>query len=191
MTNIKECSPDDPQYSVVPDEPLKPGYITKNFSIQELSYSQTAVRRIINNVPTGQTLKNLEEATKNLFQPLRDALGVPISISSGYRSPALNKAIGGSNTSAHTYGFAIDFRVHGVPNTYLLAKRILEICKENNLGFDQLILEFPSGDYNNPDNSMPGSWIHLGYKSPRGDQRKQILTAKKIKGRTTYLNGLV
>lgn len=185
MTNVKECRPDDPE------DLLKPGYITKNFSVQELSYSQTAARRGINNVPTGQVLKNLEEATKNLFQPLRNALGAPISVSSGYRSPALNKAIGGSNTSAHTHGFAIDMRVHGIPNTYLLAKKIIEICKENNLKFDQIILEFPSGDYNNPNNSMPGSWIHLGYKSPRGEQRMQVLTAKKVRGKTTYLNGLV
>lgn len=189
MTNTKECKFDDPQWQQT-EEQLKPGYITKNFSFQELTHSQTASRRGIDNTPTNQHKRNLIESTENLWQPIRDALEIPISISSGYRGPKLNTAIGGSKNSAHMYGFAIDFRVHGVPNCYLLAKKILEIIKEKNLNFDQLILEFPSGDREDPENSMPGSWIHLGYKSPSGQHRRQILTAVKRQGKTLYLQGL-
>lgn len=169
---------------------LKPGYITKNFSFQELTYSQTASRRGIDNTPTNQHKLNLIESTRNLWQPIRDALGVPVSVSSGYRGPKLNAAIGGAKNSSHMHGFAIDFRVHSVPNCYLLAEKILQIVKEKGLSFDQLILEFPSGERKDPNNHMPGAWIHLGYKSPSGQHRRQVLTAVKRNGRTVYLEGL-
>lgn len=153
-------------------------YLTKNFSIAELTASNTAKRRGINNVPSAQAIKNLEASAINLWQPLRDALGTPFLVSSGYRSPRLNKAIGGSATSAHCHGFAIDFISPSFGDTRELAKELHKQILELDLDWDQLILEYPE---------TPGSWIHLGYKhQASGKHRKQLLVARKKHGRTIY-----
>ena len=155
--------------------------ITANFYMSELTHSNTAVNRGINNIPSALHKKNLIEATKNLFQPTRDLLGAAMLISSGYRSPALNRAVGGSSTSAHSYGLAIDFTCPSFGNTRKIASYLLSEFKKRGIKFDQLILEFPDSG---------SSWIHLGYKSPSGSQRNQVLTAVKQGGKTTYLSGL-
>lgn len=155
--------------------------ITKNFHLNELTYSNTAVIRKIDNRPNQAITNNLIEATKKLFQPARDILGKPMRVSSGYRSNALNKAIGGSTTSAHSYGYAIDFKVAGM-TTRELATVLARELKAKSIKFDQLILEYPDSR---------STWIHLGYKNRSGQQRGQVLTAKKIGGRTKYLPGLV
>lgn len=155
--------------------------ITTNFHMSELVRSTTAAKRGIDNTPNEQHKKNLIEATKNLFQPTRDALCHPIIVSSGYRSPALNRAVGGSATSAHSHGFAIDFTCPGFGNTRKIAEFLVKYFKENKIKYDQIILEFPDSS---------GSWIHLGYKNGAGQQRCQVLTAKRINGKTTYLSGL-
>lgn len=155
--------------------------ITTNFHMSELIRSTTAAKRGINNEPTERHKNNLIESTKNLFQPTRDALGHPVVISSGYRSGALNKSVGGSDTSAHSEGFAIDFTCPGYGDTRKTAEFLVKYYKEKGIKYDQLILEFPDSS---------GSWIHLGYKNNAGKQRQQVLTAKRINGKTKYFQGL-
>lgn len=155
--------------------------ITKNFHYSELIHSRTAAARGINNTPPEAIKNNLIGATKNLFQPVRDLLGQAMIISSGYRSPNLNRVIGGSSTSAHCCGYAIDFTAPSFGNTRKIAKFLAEELPKRGIKFDQIILEFPDS---------PSSWIHIGWKSPTGSQRGQILTAKKVAGKTKYLAGL-
>lgn len=138
--------------------------ITENISLNELLASETATRRGIDNTPDGNVLKNLIEASNNLWQPVRDYLCFPIVINSGYRSPKLNTAIGGAKNSSHLYGLAIDFVVPGFGNTRKIIKALNEFFKEKNIPFDQLILEYPTS---------PNSWVHLGYKHSSGVQRRQ------------------
>lgn len=156
--------------------------ISQNFYMSELIQSSVALRLGIDNTPTPEYQKNLIEATKKLWQPTRNLLGKSMLISSGYRSPKLNDAVGGSDSSAHSFGFAIDFTAPSFGDTRKIAEFLVKELKRNNIKFDQLILEFPDS---------PSSWIHLGYKSQKGEQRGQVLTAKKIDGRTRYLTGLV
>lgn len=155
--------------------------ITKNFSLAELTHSNTAKARGISNTPNDTHKANLIASAKNLWQPVRDILGVPMIVSSGYRSERLNKAVNGSKTSAHSHGFAIDFTAPKFGNTRAIAKKLATELKARGIKFDQLILEFPDSG---------SSWIHLGYKSPSGKQRGQLLTAVKRGGRTVYLSGL-
>lgn len=138
--------------------------ITENISLNELLASETATRKGIDNIPNGTVLKNLIEASNNLWQPVRDYLCYPIVINSGYRSERLNRAIGGAKNSSHLYGLAIDFVVPGFGDTRKIIKALNQFFKEKNIAFDQLILEYPNS---------PNSWVHLGYKHSSGAQRKQ------------------
>lgn len=156
--------------------------ITPNFRLSELVHSNTAKRLGLSNKPNIQHEANLKESVINLWQPARDILDKPMIINSGYRSPEVNRAVGGSKTSAHSIGFAIDFVSPSFGNTRMIADKLSKEFKSKGIKFDQLILEFPD--------SM-SSWIHLGYKNGRGQQRQQLLTAKKVNGRTQYLNGLL
>lgn len=126
--------------------------LTKNFHLSEFTRSQTASRKKINNTPNQQVVNNLKLVCEKVLQPVRDHFGKPIIISSGYRSRALNRAIGGSSKSQHMTGQAVDFEIPGIDN-YTLADWI-----HRNLNYDQLILEFYTGG-----NS---GWVHVGY-SPR------------------------
>ena len=164
------------------EEVITPDRVTTDFTLGELTHSNTAVARGISNEPISIHKDNLIEAANKLFQPVRDLLGHPMVISSGYRSEAVNKAVGGSSSSAHSVGYAIDFSCNGFGSTTEIAKFLVKELYTNKLGFDQLILEFPDTD---------STWIHLGYKSPSDAQRHQVLTAKKVNGRTMYYNGLV
>lgn len=155
--------------------------LTKNFTLSELTRSDTATRLKLNNTPDERTTTNLRQSARGLWQPVRDILGVPMLVSSGYRSPTLNRAIGGSTTSAHCHGLAIDFTAPAFGNTRKIARYLVAELKERGIKFDQLILEFPDDG---------NSWIHLGYKHPNGQQRGQVLTAVKRGGRTVYLSGL-
>jgi hypothetical protein len=119
-------------------------------------------------------LENFKKLAENVFQPIREHFGVPIHISSGYRSAALNKAVGGSASSQHCTGEAIDIDMDG---TSITNAQIFNFIKDN-LNFDQMIWEF--GTDTNPD------WVHVSYEST-GKQRKQILVAKRVGGKTTYV----
>lgn len=146
--------------------------ITNNLTLAELINSQTAISKKIDNSPTNEHLKNLVEIANNVFQPLRDGIGKPIRISSGYRSEKLNKAVGGSNTSQHSKGQALDL----VATAGYTNKDIFDFIK-NNLEFDQLIWEF--GTNENP------HWVHVSYA--KGKNRNQILKAVKRLNKTVYL----
>ena len=124
-------------------------------------------------MPTQEHIKNLQLLAEKIFQPIREHFGKPIHISSGYRSNALNRAIGGAASSQHCSGEAIDIDMDG---TDITNAQIFEFIKDN-LEFDQLIWEF--GSKTNPD------WVHVSYEST-GKQRKQILIAKKVLTKTIY-----
>ncbi len=143
--------------------------------MSEVIRSESAKRLGIKNIPTDEHTANLKVIAENIFEPIRQNFRVPIRISSAYRSAALNRAIGGATNSQHSIGEAIDIDMDGNPHG-VTNKQIFDYIK-NNLNFDQLIWEF--GDNKNPD------WIHVSYKA-KGNQRKQVLVAKKINGKTTY-----
>ena len=150
--------------------------LSKNFTIQEYIKSQTALRQGIDNTPTEEHLANATALFRNVVQPVRDHFGVTV-INSGYRGPALNEAVGGSSNSQHCKGEAVDIECPGTGN-YDVAKWI-----EDNLDFDQLILEFYTPGI--PDSG----WVHVSYKSE--GNRKSVLTAMKEDGKTVYKQGLI
>lgn len=133
----------------------------KYFSIAELTKSETANKRKIDNKPTKEVENCLNQLIDNILDPLRKAYGQPIIVSSGYRCPKLNKAVGGARTSQHTLGQAAD--IHTKANSKESNKQLFELIKQLKLPFDQLINEY---NY---------SWVHVSY-SPRN--RRQILNIK-------------
>ena len=148
--------------------------LSENLSLAEVMRSETAKRKGVSNMPTPEHIENFKKLAENIFQPIRKHFGKPIHISSGYRSAALNKAIGGASSSQHCTGEAIDIDMDG---TAITNAEIFNYIK-NNLSFDQLIWEF--GTDKNPD------WVHVSYEST-GKQRKQILKAVKQGGKTSYV----
>jgi zinc D-Ala-D-Ala carboxypeptidase len=148
--------------------------LSKNLSLAEVTRSETAKRKGISNMPTPEHLENFKKLAENVFQPIREHFGVPIHISSGYRSKALNTAVGGSLSSQHCTGEAIDIDMDG---TSITNKQVFDFVKEH-VNFDQMIWEF--GTDANPD------WVHVSYEST-GKQRKQVLRAVKQGGATKYL----
>ena len=149
--------------------------LSKNFSLRELTRSQTAIRKGIRNEPDQEQLMNLVALTVKILQPCRDKFGA-ISINSGLRVLELNRAIGSGDKSQHTRGEAADFETYSVSNALLA-----EWIKENRC-FDQLILEYPGKDDRD-------GWVHCSYN--RLGNRKQVLTAVKEKGKTVYKKGLI
>ena len=147
--------------------------ISKHISDKEGVYSRTAQRLDINNTPTKQHKENMVKIAEEVFEPLRMYVGGPIKINSFYRSPELNKAIGGSIKSQHCQGQAID-----LDDTFGRATNaeMFEFVKEH-LDFDQMIWEF--GNNNNPD------WVHVSYVSPQ-QNRNRCLKAYKKEGKTCY-----
>jgi hypothetical protein len=148
--------------------------LSKNLALSEVTRSETAKRRGISNMPTPEHIENFKKLAENVFQPIRDHFGKPIRISSGYRSKALNTAVGGSLSSQHCTGEAIDIDMDG---TDITNAQIFHFIKDN-LNFDQMIWEF--GTDTNPD------WVHVSYEST-GKQRKQILVAKRSGSKTVYV----
>ena len=145
--------------------------LSNSFNLIEFTSSETASRRGIDNTPSIAVIENLRLLCENVLQPLRDKYGKSINITSGYRSPKLNKAIGGSSTSSHCFGQAADIQVD--KKDYL---KVWEILKT--LPFDQIIFEF--GTESAPD------WIHVSFV--QGKNRGQKLKAVKNKiGKTEYL----
>ena len=145
--------------------------ISKHLTLEELTYSATAIKLGIVNVPNQLQTENLKTLALKVFEPVREHFGVPIHISSGYRIMNLNQALKGSITSQHCKGEAIDIDMKGdkVSNA-----QIFHWIKDN-LKYDQLIWEF--GDKKNPD------WVHVSYTK---DNRQQTLRAVKVNGRTQY-----
>lgn len=150
--------------------------LSTNFTLQEFTKSQTALRHGIDNTPGPEHLANATALFRNVVQRVRDQFGVTV-INSGYRGPKLNEAVGGSSKSQHCKGEAVDIECPGTPN-YDVAKWINENCD-----FDQLILEFYTPGI--PDSG----WVHVSYKSE--GNRKSVLTAMKENGKTVYKQGLI
>jgi zinc D-Ala-D-Ala carboxypeptidase len=148
--------------------------LSKNLALAEVMRSETAKRKGISNMPTPEHIENFKLLAENVFQPIRDHFGVPIILSSGYRSKALNTAVGGALSSQHCTGEAIDIDMDG---TTIKNADVFNFIKDN-LNFDQLIWEFGTND--NPD------WVHVSYEST-GKQRKQILKAVKSGKGTSYV----
>ena len=150
--------------------------LSANFSLGELTKSETAIRKGIDNSADEIVIAHLQALVDSVLQPVRDKFG-SVRVTSGYRSPLLNSSIGGSKTSHHCYGFAADFEVVGKDN------RELAIWIRDNLEFTQLILEFyTTGDPNS-------GWVHCSYDAQ--DLKKQVLTATKVDGKTKYVTGIV
>lgn len=149
--------------------------LSKYVSLAEVTRSDTAKRKGIDNSPTAEHQENLKVICEEVFDKVREYFGVPLFISSGYRSAALNKAIGGSATSDHNLGRALDLDQDGHGNG-VTNMDVFNYIKDN-LEFDQLIYEF--GTDKNPD------WVHVGYRKEAN--RKQILRAIKEGGKTKYV----
>lgn len=149
--------------------------ISEHLDLAEVIRSESAKRAGVSNMPTEEHIKNLKLLAENIFEPIRANFRMPIRISSGYRSRSLNSLIGGSMTSQHCKGEAIDIDMDGNPHGLTNAD-IFNYIKDN-LPFDQVIWEF--GDAKNPD------WVHVSYSST-GKQRKQALRAVKQNGKTIY-----
>ena len=151
--------------------------LSKNFSLQEYTKSQTATRQGLDNTPGEGHMASAEALFQNVVQKVRDNFGVTV-INSGYRGPALNTAVGGSSNSQHCKGEAVDIECPGTANE-TVAQWIAD-----NLEFDQLILEFAEKGI--PD----AGWVHVSYVSE--GNRKQILTALRDPAtrKTVYLAGL-
>ena len=146
--------------------------LSTNFSLLELTKSQTAERKSIDNTPSPTHQDNLKLLCTRVLQPVRDHFGRVVSVSSGYRSEALCLAIGSKTTSQHAKGEAADFEIFGLSN-----KELADYINEN-LDYDQLILEYWK-------ESDPNSgWVHCSYKSE--GNRKQYLKAYKENGSTKY-----
>jgi hypothetical protein len=152
--------------------------LTNNFSLQEMIKSETALRRDMDNTPhSDEVVQNLTTLCEQVLQPLRDVYGVGIKVNSGYRSPDVNAAVGGSRTSDHCKGQAADIEIPGVANADL-AQYIAD-----NFHFTQLILEFYT-------QGIPDSgWVHVSYDA--NNLKRQVMTAVKQNGRTVYLPGIV
>lgn len=140
--------------------------LSPNFTLAELTTTNTGLV----NTPNATETANLRALAVNVLQPLRDAIQVPVIVSSGYRGDRVNRAVGGVATSQHRLGQAADISTTSL-DSRALARRIVEL----RLPFDQLIQEF-------------GRWVHVSY-GPR--HRRQVLTAVTRNGRTVYLPGLV
>lgn len=144
--------------------------LTPHFTLAELTVSQTAARQGIDNTPDSAALRNLRTLAQAL-EVIRAKLGnKPIVVSSGYRCPALNTAIGGSKTSAHMQGLAADFTVPGHGTVLQTARAVAEAFSN----FDQLILEY-------------NDWIHLGLPAPGKPPRRELLS---IGSQGKYVSGL-
>jgi len=150
--------------------------LTKNFSLHEMTKSDTALRLNLENEPNKQQLAALKQLAEKICQPVRDRFG-PTKINSALRTLPVNRAIGSKDSSHHVRGMAVDMEVPGVSNAEV-AQWIVD-----NLEFTQVILEFYTPGIHD------SGWIHASYVPE--DLRKQALTATKQNGKTVYLPGLV
>jgi zinc D-Ala-D-Ala carboxypeptidase len=146
--------------------------LSPHFTLSELTVSETAARKGLNNVPAAKELANLARLA-GVLEQVRALVGRPIVVTSGYRSKAVNKAIGGAVNSAHLSGLGAD--INCPP---LTSKQFAQKIASSGVQYDQLILEFPDG--------AGGGWVHIGLSE--GAPRRQELTIRKGTG---YMEGIV
>jgi hypothetical protein len=151
--------------------------LTANFTISEMTKSETALRYGMANEPSEKEIDNLRLLCEEVLQPIRNFYGMGVKVNSGYRHPLVNAKVGGSATSDHCKGFAADIEIPGIANADL-AEWIVA-----NLQFTQIILEFYTPGV--PDSG----WVHVSYVPE--NLKKQVLTATKQNNKTVYLPGLV
>lgn len=141
--------------------------LSEHLTRAEFEYSPTAIERGINNSMNDLHLKNAINLAVNIFEPIRKYRGKPIKINSGYRSAILNRSVGGSKTSQHCTGEAVDLPLTADEFHFI----------KDNLVYDQLIWEFG--------NDTQPSWVHVSFSSTKKN-RMQVLKAKKVGGKTKY-----
>lgn len=147
-----------------------PVELSQNFSLEQMSRSDTALRRGIDNSPNAGEVANLVRLCESLLEPAQALLGVPLVINSGFRCPALNQAIGGATNSAHMDGRAADF----VLPRGMSLKDAFEALRKSSLPYDQVIFEC-------------NAWIHLAVAGAGSDPRRQALTASGGPGHWSYM----
>lgn len=145
--------------------------LTKNFTLDELLESATATRMNYTEQfnPPPHIVDNLRALCEMVLQPLRDKLNVPITVTSGYRCERLNKRVKGAKNSEHLFGQAADIKIHNFST-----KQITDLIIEMDLPFNQVIEEF-------------GVWVHVSHNSTPFN-KKQALSARRVNGRTRYLD---
>ena len=148
--------------------------LSKSFTLNELTKSQTAEREGINNNPSESQIEALQRLCENVLQPVRDHYGMPVTVSSGFRSAQLCQRIGSSINSQHALGQAADFEIFGISN------QDLAHWIDKNLDYDQMILE-----YWNPDDKNSG-WVHCSYKNPEENRKEFLRAYRDDKGKTHY-----
>jgi len=147
--------------------------LTEHFALEEMTVSPTAKRLGIPNTPTAEHIENMRYCCEKILEPVRAKFG-PVTINSSYRAPLVNKAVGGSKTSQHVNGQAIDFEVKGVDN-----RKVADWVADN-LEFDQVILEFyAAGDKNS-------GWVHASIKKEGGNRKQRLVATKSKAGGTKY-----
>jgi hypothetical protein len=148
--------------------------LSPHFALSELVRSDTAVRRGIDNMPTAALIDTMRRVLAPGLERVRDVLGVPMQITSGYRSPALNAAVGGTRSSQHIYGLAADFVAPVLGNPRTVARQLVEHMQE--IGAQQVIWE--------------GQWVHVGFPPIGESPRLEVLTAHFSGGGVTYSRGI-
>jgi zinc D-Ala-D-Ala carboxypeptidase len=146
--------------------------LSDNFTLNELIYSDTAIRKNIFNNPNDEQINNLKLLCENILEPVRNNFNSPVIINSGYRSPEVCLAVGSTIKSQHTKGQAADFEIVGIANKTIADWIVV------NLDFDQCILEFWN------ENEPNSGWVHCSYSNL--GNRKQYLKAQKIDGKIVY-----
>lgn len=148
-------------------------HLSPHFTLEELTYSAKAEQLGIDNTPSARVVNNLKYVCEKILEPVRAHFGKPVKITSGYRNPVLNRAIGGSTSSQHCRGEAVDFEIMGI-STLDLADWVSE-----NTEFDQVILEFYV-----PAEGVNSGWVHASVSKIKN--RKQKLVAFKNGSKTVY-----
>lgn len=145
--------------------------LTKNFTLEEMLHSDTAaIKHIKNTTDDTKVIENLRLLCENILQPIRDFVGRPVIVTSGYRSPQVNKLVGGSKTSQHLTGQAADILIKGYSRGDM--QQLFRWIQNSDLPFDQLISEgvFPQSQLTGHYRNVP--WIHISF-GPRN--RRQVL----------------
>jgi len=148
--------------------------IGRYLTLEDCSKSQTAINKGIDNTPPQEVITNLNQLAINVYDPLTDHFGFKIPFSSCYRSPALNKAIGGAKNSDHCKGLAYDFDLDN--SGFQITNSALFMWAIENLQYKQIIWEH--GTSKNP------AWVHISYE--KGNNKREILVATKVNGKTVY-----
>ena len=141
--------------------------MTPHFTLEELTVSQEAIRSGVRNAPDAPQTEALQLLCENVLEPLRARVKRPIVVSSGFRSTTINRRIGGSSRSQHCMGEAVDFSIPGMS-----VAEIVLLIRRMQLPYDQLIDEF-------------SAWVHVSHKR-NGSQRHQVMTARRVGGKTEY-----